>query len=325
MTARLRQLLSAALTALTVSACAASHTLTADPGDYALYRRTRTAETAEARLTASAEYLEKMPEGRWRAEVKRWFERAEPRYFAWAERSTPRLERYLGVLPRGPHASAARERIAELDLGARIKRQRDESVLEEALAVEGKLADAAAMRRALVTAVTDWTRRLSTIESWGQPTSELDHELLFRYRMQEPAARCADERCSKLLELPFAIPDGGKLRARKALMEIELGLYRGTVVRARLAGPELWSRLSEASELRPVRPDDAQARAEAIARSVQIVEGALPASLGRVECRREPVSPVVLLAECGVRVTMRAGTTAELDDELVIEPIGGNP
>jgi hypothetical protein len=305
------------------TACGAStRSLTADPQDYGLYRRTRTAETAEARLTASAAYLDSMPEGRWKRDVESWFSKAEPAYYAWASRTPAGLRRYLNALPHGPHARAAAERIAELALAARLDEQRDERVLEEALSVEEKLADADTMRRAVVSAVTSWTRRFSEIRTWGDRTSALDSELIFHFRLEEPEGRCVGNRCVKSLGLHYAIPDGGRLAARKALIDVEIDLEDGGVAKARLAGPELWSRLSEASEVRAVKANDAQARAEAIARSVQIVEGALPPALARVECRREAVAPVVSLHECeGVRVTMRAATTPELDDELVIEPV----
>jgi len=307
---------------LLVGCGASTRSLTADPVDYELYRRTRTAQTAERRLSASFAYLEQMPEGRWRPEVDAWFARAERAYFEWAKQRRSRLQRYLDTLPRGPHATLAAERIAELELSVRLQKRRDARILEEALGVEEKLADAEALRRAVVGNFADWTRRLAGIKTWGQPTSELGSELIFHYRMEDPRARCADERCNKSLQLPFAIPDSGRLATRKALLDVELTLFRGGVVKARLAGPELFNRVSEASEVRPVRPDDAQGRAEAIARAVQIVEGALPPELSSVACRREAVSPVVLARECdGLRVTMVAATSADVDDELVIEPL----
>lgn len=305
-------------------ACSGAQTITADPSDYELYRRTRVARTSEERLTASFAYLEKSPDGRWREEVEEWFERAEPEFFKKSQESLGKLEGYLETLPRGPHAQKVAERISELQAVVREERQRDARLSEEAAQVEGKLSDAEKMRRALVYEVADWSARLAAIRSWGQPTSELHHETIHRFRVEPPAARCADERCIKRMQMPFAIPDGGKLGPRKAILDVELGLYRGGVVLAKLGGPELWSRVAEASEVRPVHAGDAQARTEAIARAVQIVEGALGPELSAAGCVRPAVSPTVLARECrGVRITMVAAPDAESDDQLVVEPLPG--
>lgn len=302
--------------------CASAERLTADPTDYALYRRTRTAETSEARLTASFEYLERVPDGRFRDEVKRWFERAEPVFYQRSSQSVAGLQGYLATLPKGPHAKDAGERIAELAQQKRVERVRDAEVLEEALGVEQRLADADAMRRTVVREISEWASRMANIPSFGKPTSDLPHETIHHYRVLEPAARCADERCVKRVSLPYAIPDGKRISPRKVLFDVELELHRGNVVRARLLGPELWSRLYEAADRTPVRPDDAQARTEALARAVQIVELALGAAFSGSECQREAVSPVLLQRECrGVRVRMSAAATAETDDELMVEPV----
>jgi hypothetical protein len=304
-----------------VSCGASTQSLTADTTDYELYRRTRTATTSEGRLSASFEYLEREPDGRWNAEVEAWFNRAEPLYYEASSASAPGLEAYMSALPRGPHAKLAAERLLEIRAGARMARERDSELLDEALGVEQKLADADEMRRAVVREIRDWSNRLATIPSFGMPTSELPHETIHHFRVLEPVAKCADERCSKALSFPYAIPDGKRLSPRKVVFDVELTLVRGNVASARLRGPELWSRLYECHDKRPVRPDDAQARTEAIARAVQIVESSLGPSFAAAECQREAVSPVVLERECGgVRVQMQAAATPESDDELRVEP-----
>lgn len=305
-----------------LAGCSATRHITSDPDDYARYRRTRTAKTSEARLAAGHDYLKKSPDGRWSTEVRAWFERAEPKFYERSASSKAGLLNYLATLPDGPHAVRARERISELEGEKRIEARRDAEVLEEAMGVEQKLEDADLMRRSVVREVSDWAGRLAAIRTFGAPTSELHHETIHRLRVEAPVARCLDERCRKSVTLPFAIPDGRRLAPRKALFDVELELYRGAVVRARLAGPELWNRLYEASERRPVRAGDAQARTESIARAVQIVEAALGSDFADDKCRRDPVSPVVLERECnGVRVRALAAATPEEDDELVVEPL----
>ena len=301
---------------------AATQSVTADPVDYELFRRTRTATTGEARLAASFEYLERVPDGRWRQQVKTWFDRAEPLYYERSAKSVAGLESYLRTLPHGPHGKDAAERITELELSGRMERQRDAELLEDALGVEQKLADADEMRRSVVREISEWSTRLASIPSFGKPTSELPHETIHHFRVLEPAARCADERCVKSVALPYAIPDGKRLSPRKVLFDVELTLYRGNVVRARLSGPELWNRLYEASDRVPVRAGDAQARTEAIARAVQIVESGLGSSFAGSECQRDAVSPVILARECrGLSVRMQAAPTPESDDELTVEPM----
>lgn len=311
---------------LLVFACGCGSPLAAQPRDYALYRKTRIATTSEGRLTASHRYLSDMPEGQWRDEVKGWFEKAEPTFYQRAKQSPEGLHAYLETLPEGPHAKEARDRILELELRDRAARTRSDNAVAEAIGVTSRLEDADVLRREVVTSVARWTGLLSGIHTWGQPTSELGGDFIYRFRLEEPRPRCEDALCKKSVSMNYAVPDGKKLAARKAIFDVELELYRGGVTRARLAGPELFSRTGEASEVRAVRPADTQARAEAIARSVQIVENALDARLMEPGCKKDAVSPTVLLVECaGVRVKMTAAPSVESDDELVVEPSGGGP
>ncbi len=297
-------------------------TFTAEPADYALYRKTRIAKTSEARLVASHRYLKEKPDGRWHEEVGGWFSHAEPVYFARAKSSEAGLREYLSTLPDGPHASAAAELIEDMTRRARYERARSEETIADAKAVTERLEDADLLRREVVTTLARWTGLLSGISTWARPTSALGSEFIYRFRLERPSAHCDDSHCKKSMALLYAVPDGKKLAARKAVFDVDLELYRAGVVRARLMGPELFSRAGEASEVRAVRPADAQARAEAIARAVQIVENALDARYLEPECKKEPVSPVVLLRECGgVRVRMTAAPSVEEDDELVVEPM----
>jgi hypothetical protein len=289
--------------------------------DYELYRRTRLAPTLEQRLAASHEYLQTQPEGRFRRDVERWFVAAERAYVARAGDQLERLRAYLDTLPNGPHAKQVADRIVELELAREYARRRDERLTEQARAVEEKLSDAASMRQSVVDALSSWSRHLSGIRSFGQPTSALDHELIYAWRIEEPAARCVAEICRKSIGLPYAIPDSGRQAPRKALLDVVIELERGGVARALLAGPDLFSRVGEALELRPVRPSDAQARAEAIARSLAVVEAAIEARLPAASCAREAVSPTVLERRChGVVLRMVAAPDAETDDRIEVVP-----
>lgn len=296
--------------------------LTASPEDYAAYRKTRLAEDTEARLLASEHYLREHPTGRWAAEVRAWFERAEPAFFTKHKGSRAGLEHYLDTLPGGPHAARAAERLAELDLARRYAAAREERYDEEARALVEKLGDADRLRRDVVRTVGHWTTHLASIRSWGGRTSDLPHQLIHDYRVAAPAAGCDAQRCIKSLSLPYAIPDRGRLTARSAVVDVVLELERAAVVGARLGGPELWSRVGEAAGLDAVRPGDAQRRAEAIGRSVTVVAGALEAHLPAQRCGREAVGTTVLVRECdGVRVEMIAAPTPEEDDRVEFRPV----
>jgi hypothetical protein len=308
-----------ATAALVLGCGSALDPVLASKPDYEAYRKTRTADTHEARLSQSQAYLKQHRDGRFRAAVERWFVPAERTYFAAAHDDVAKLRAYLDVLPDGPHAKQAADRIVELELVAQYARRRDERLTDQARAVEEKLSDAAAMRRELVDGFAAFCRHLAGIRSFGRPTGELDHELLYDWRLKEPRARCDGDRCVKALALPYAIPDSGRLAPRQALYDVVFELERGGVKSAAIVGPELFSRVGEAIELRPVRPADLQARAEAIARVLTVVQGAIEPKLSASRCAREAVSPVVLERRCdGVVFRMIAAPSVETDDRIEV-------
>ncbi len=310
----------AALCLFGVTAC--SGQLTATPRDWDAYRRVRTATTVEERLSASQDYLARLPEGRYRNEVSAWYSKSEPRYYAHARKTRSGLLEYLDTLPRGPHAKAAAERLAELDLARKYRERREERLTEEGQALIEKLADADAMRRTVVREVGAWARRLAGIRSFGERTSALPHELIYHFRLESPEGRCQGSRCVKTLGLSYAIPDSGRLRARKAVFDIVLQLDRGGVASAGMTGPELWSRVGEAAGLDAVKPDDALVRVEAIARSVQIVAGAIEPVLPDQRCHVDAVGALVLARQCdGVRLEMLAATEPTQEDRITVAPV----
>ncbi len=249
------------------------------------------------------------------------FAREERAYWARAQKDLAGLRRYLVALPDGPHAKLAAERIEELELAAGYERRRDEQLFARAREVERTLAEAQAMRQTLIDTVTSFSRQLAAIRSFGQPTSALDHELIFAWRISEPKARCVDDRCVKALDLPYAIPEKKRLAPRTALMDVVIELERGNVVRASIEGPELFSRVGEAMELRPIAAFDPQSRAEAIGRALGAVQLAIEPVLPAARCSREPVSPIVLERRCdGVVLRMIAAPSPEMDDRIEVFP-----
>lgn len=315
--------LAVALSGCAAASCAAVSRGGAPVDEYALYRTTRVGEGADARLRAADRYLERYPRGRFRDEVRAWFERAEVAYWNDLRESEAGLERYLKTLPDGPHAERAAQRLTEISVVRDQREAAERQLGESARELNEKLAKADELRRAFVRAVTRFAALVATVDSWGERTSALPHAFLYHWRMSEPAARCRGDVCTKSQRFGYAIPDGGRLGPRVALVDVVVRLSRGGVRSVAIVGPELFSRLGEAVEIRAVRPDDGQARAEAIARSVQVVEAAIESAMPADTCAREAIAPVVLVRECGGRKLEMIAGGGVVDDSIVVRPAAG--
>ncbi len=307
--------------ALVAIGCSATARMTTDVGDYTRYRSIRTATTREQRLRAAFRYIETEPSGRFRDEVRAWFVGAENDYYEHAGDNLGRLRLYLDTLPRGPHAAEVRTRIAEIEATQRIRRQHEHEVVGDALAVEQNLADAEKMRKELVLQVTQWVGQLAAIRSFGERTSELSGAFLHDFREVKPFARCVRERCAKTVSLVYEIPEPGRLSSREAIFDVAVLLKNGNVSAAMLTGPELFSRIGEALELRPASETDPGARAEAMGRAADLVRAAAEPAMPAARCAHEAVAPVVVSRQCdGVRLSMIAATGSGEEDRVVVEP-----
>lgn len=301
--------------------CASMPTLSERPEEYHLYRKARIAPTEEERLRAAHRYLREFPKGAHRKQLERWFVRAEEEYYLKAFRRLPELHAYMEALPDGPHIEEVKARIAAIK-AQRARRAEHAQVEDRKIrATQGRLAEADASRRAFVATFKEWTARVATIQTFGQPTSELDHETIFAFRLSQPAGMCAGDRCRKLLELEYEVPGERELVSRVALLEVQLELEAGLLARARLAGPELWTRLAEALSLSPLPRPSPEQRADALNRSVLLVRAVLEPTLPAAECERHVEPPVVLERACrGVRARMVAGQSPAEDDVLEVQP-----
>jgi hypothetical protein len=321
-----RPRLSSLLLLLACGGCGVGAQLTSGHEDYRLYRETRLARTVEDRLAASHAYLQAMPRGNWRSEVRAWFKLSEPAYRRAAQNSLPRLRAYLLAMPDGPHSREVASRMVELETEIAFAERREQRTLASARRVQVTLSDAAAQRQALVQSVGEWIRLLASIERFGQPTSELPHELIYRFRLQAPVGACGGDRCKKSLTLTYSIPEQGKLAERVALFDVIFELEQGAVQRAVLSGPELFSRLGEALELSAVELARPQTRVEALGRMLPVVENALEQRLPQARCARSAVSPTLLERACdGLRVSAIAGDGGADEDRIVFEPFALTP
>lgn len=307
---------------LALLGCASLPTLTERPEEYHLYRTARIAPTLEERLRAADRYLREVPRGPHARQLRSWFVSTEERYFLTAFDRLPNLYAYRAALPRGPHIEDVRSRITLLE-GKRSQRVVQQSEEDARIAAtQARLTAADKQRRAFVATFKEWTARITRIKTFGEPTSELADETIFAFRLSEPRGACQGDSCKKLLQLGYEVPGQRELVARAALLEVQLELERGLLQRARLAGPELWTRLAEALSLRPLPTPTAEERADAINRALWLVRALLEPTLPAAECPDKPVAgPVVLERSCrGLTARMLAGQNAAEDDSLEIAP-----
>lgn len=302
--------------------CASLPTLTERPEHYQLYRAARIAPTLEQRLRAADRYLREVPGGPHTRQLRQWFGPTEEKYFLSAFNRLPKLYAYEAALPHGPHIVDVRTRIAALEAkrASRLTRASDEDA--RIAATQRRLVAADAGRRAFVATFKDWTARLIKIKSFGQPTSELADETIFAFRLSEPRGSCQGDNCRKLLQLSYEVPGQRELLTRAALLEVQLDLERGLLQRARLAGPELWTRLAEALSLRALPSPTPEERVDAVNRGLLLVRALLEPALPAGECPDAAVVvPVVLERTCrGLTVRMLAGQSPTDDDSLEIAP-----
>lgn len=311
----------AACVALQAAACAALPTLTERPEEYHLYRTARIAPTLEERLRAADRYLREAPRGPHAKKLRTWFAGAEEKYYLQAFDRLPNLYAYRDALPKGPHIEEVQARIDALEARKARRATRESEEDTRIAATQARLRDADKDRRAVVTTFKEWTARLLRIESFGEPTSELSDETIFAFRLSEPRGACQGDLCRKLLPLRYEVPGERELVTREALLEVELLLERGLLSRARLAGPELWTRLAEALSLRPLPNATPEERADAVNRASMLVRALLEPTLPAGECEKVAAPPVVLLRQCrGRRVRMVAGATPVEDDILEVAP-----
>lgn len=305
-----------------LGSCAGAQRLTASADDWEDYRATRVESSLGARLRAADRYLRVRPHGAFAREVRTAFAPAETELWVRSRGTRAGLNTYLETLPQGPHAEEARARLDEVRVRGENSRRREAALDDEARELTERLEDADRYRAELLQGVAGWARRLAAIRSWHRPTSELAVETLFEFRSAEPRGRCIDATCRKSLSFGYAVPDGGRLRARRVPVDVEWQIASGGVVSAKLAGPELWSRLGEAIEIKPVPSGDLQRRTEAIARSASLIANAIEGELPAARCEAEGIATRVLIRRCdGVELTMIAAPSVEEDDRLEVAPL----
>jgi hypothetical protein len=310
-----------------LAGCAVGRQLVTPRDEYRLYRQTRLAPTVEERLAAANRYLHRAPNGAYAPELKAWFGSAEPAYVAHAHDELPMLLAYAKALPDGPSIVKVRERIEELESAERFARSRENAHRERVESLEASLERAAEQRKAFVGELTNWIAALASVRSYGRPLAALPSDVLERFAISDPAAGCPLDVCARSVAPRFAIPQAStQLVPREAAYTAELSVASAAVAGLRLHGRELFSRVGEALDLRPVSFADPQSRAEAIGRTLLLVQNALGPALAADGCERPAVSPVVLERACdGVHVTVTAAIDSGADDVIAFEALPRTP
>ncbi|HVU05303.1 MAG TPA: hypothetical protein VHE30_26325 [Polyangiaceae bacterium] len=308
--------------ALAVLGCSelGRHT-TVSPEEYAAYRRFRLAENVGGKLGAGYDYVSRWARGSYEKEVRSYLARTEPDTLGRVWNDAQGLEGFLRVVPHGKYADRAATRLVELELAAEYRARTEHSFDAKIEAMQSRLAAADAGRRRLVSQLVSWVKHVAAVRSWGKRTSELDSDMIFAYRLSEPAARCDDDRCVKTVVVSYAIPEGKVQSPREAVFDVGLELSNGGVVSAYVTGPDLFSRLGEAVTLSAVSPTDALARAEAIGQATQVLALAIEPNFPSSRCAVQAVSPVVLERHCdGVSFRAISALSLEEEDRIVVVP-----
>jgi|GEM_PF-711803 len=311
---------------LTQSACTPIQQATRGLGEYELYRQSRIAKTPVARLRAAWAYLKAGYRGPGRDTTEAWFYPRERRLFAQSRASLEGISNYLSVLPDGPHHAEAQTRIVELlsEQQAEAKKSKQRSARDRALLAE--LEKASEDRKHLVREFSSFVEQMVRLKSFGVSPSDLPSEFKVAVRSSASDLLCDRESCYQRFDFRFSIPENREQTARDAAFSKVLRLRSGGVVAVELRGPALFSRLSEALSLQPVNSDLGQARIEAIARVISLVELLLEPRMNVESCGRPVESPEVLVRVCaGVKLSMVPAEGSEEDDKIVVSAAGSEP
>jgi hypothetical protein len=304
------------LAALATAGCQAA---ISSPAEYASFRQTRVAPTVEARLQASARYLEAYPSGHWSKPVRSWLVRADRVYFKAKRGSAAGLQAYLRAVPTGAHRAEARRllaaRAAQADAGDDLARAGSET--------ESRLAAAAGERAEARATVDGWLRRFVALAAWQRPLRDAAPDLAEPWSAGVLPA-CSDDpagrRCVKTIDVTFSVPVSGQQEKRTLTLAISTSEdASGRLLDVALAGPALFARLEEAASLVPYDAADPSAQMTAVLHATELVDAAFAALVAPVsECRKPTVAPVVRDLDCrGARVTVVAGGAGE-HDRIVI-------
>lgn len=307
----------AAALALASAGCAVPRQMLASPGDLADYRAFKVAADEGRRLFEAQRYLERHPDGAWAEEVRALFDAEEAAFFEAAKLSRVRAREYVVDLPHGPHADAARSLMvlfdehqedadtlillaqarrtgAMLDYETNRRRRASETVLAQVAAlldpaVYGARLDAPppALSAAL---------RGGVALTWGGGSHARRHEDLF-----------------------FVVPTPDGAHAAAIDDNLQVWVEGGVIARGEVSGEDLFVRWAESllvHVLDPGAPADRHAAAVAV---IDVLGGALEATLPEARCRAGLAEGGLLARRCdGWEVTVRMGAAPGTEDSVEV-------
>jgi hypothetical protein len=322
--------ISAAIGAIGAISCGPLRSYTAPPDDYAAYRSTRVAPSFEGRLQAASTYLERFPKGEFEPEVRAYFERAEPVFFAAKSGSVEGLELYLRLLPKGPHSAEA---LASMK---RLRQARtDAEELAGATELGARLSILAAGRTRVRTEVEAWIRRFLDRAAWDRPLARAPDDLIVAWRLALPEPVCGPpvegdpptiaRRCSKLMELPYTVVGEEGPEELQATIEIALTEDAdGRPLGVSIGGPDLFLRIEETVIARAASRDDRAARLRGASRVVEMARRQFQAHVSEdPACKKPAGAPSLLRLAChDFSILVRMGLEGE-DDIIRLEGPSG--
>jgi hypothetical protein len=302
--------------------CAVPRQMLATPDDLRDYRAFRLAAHEGRRLAMAQRYLWRHPEGAWARDVRPLFEAEEEAWFEAAKTSRTRAREYVIDLPEGPHIEGAKALLVLFD-----EHQGDVETLT-------LLADA---RRTAATLDFEGTRRkhvsdvvlaelaaLLDPKTWGTRLDSPPASLAAALRGEVPVTWGAATRARHDDELFYVLPMPQGSQARAVDVSLQLVLDKGRVVQGLVEGEDLFVSWAESMLVRVLDPNRAADRELAAATVVDVLSGALEATVPATRCAKPPTGGERLVRACdGWMVSVRMG--AEAGEVDVVDVVGPRP
>ncbi len=319
---RVRRSLRGALVSVVLGAltgCAVPRQMLATPDDLRDYRVFRTAAHEGRRLAMAQRYLARHPDGAWAAEVRPLFEAEEEAWFEAAKSSRTRAREYVIDLPEGPHIEGARSLLVLFD-----EHQGDVetlTLLADARRTAATLDFETARRRHVSDVMLAAVAALLDPTTWGTRLDSPPPSLASALRGEVPVTWGAATRARHDDKLFFVLPTPQGSQARVLDVSLQLVLDKGQVVQGLVEGEDLfvsWTEAMLARVLDPNRPSDRELAATTV---IDVLSGALEATLPAARCARPAVGGDRLVRACdGWGVSVRTG--AEAGEVDVIDVVG---
>ena len=318
----MRRFLRGALLAIvlgTSASCAVPRQMLATPGDLRDYRDFRAAAHEGRRLAMAQHYLARHPDGAWAKEVRPLFEAEEEAWFEAAKSSRTRAREYVIDLPDGPHVEGARALLVLFD-----EHEGDVetlTLLADARRTAATLDFESARRKHVSDVMLAAMAALLDRATWGTRLDSPPPSLASALRGEVPATWGAATRARHDDRLFYVLPTPQGSQARAVDVSLQLVLDKGRVVQGLVDGEDLFISWTEAMLARVLDPNRAADRELAAATIIDILSGALEATLPAARCAKRAVGGDRLVRACdGWAVSVRMG--AEAGEVDVIDVVG---